>query len=91
MKKFKIIATIITLALCFASCNKQIVDTQYEFNYAYINMADTYTVQGKVESWCDYENSDQIQVKINGVTYLVHSSDITLVYDPDYTDGIRRV
>ena len=91
MNKAIAIATIIALTLCLASCNKQIVDTQYQFNYAYINVADMYHVQGEVESWCDYEDSDQIQVKIDGVTYLVHSSDVTLVYDPDYTGGVRRV
>lgn len=38
-------------------------------------------VDGKVESWKDFEDGDQIQVKIDGVTYLVHSSNITLIYD----------
>ena len=34
---------------------------------------------GKVESWCDYEG-DQLQVVIDGVTYLVHSSNIVMCH-----------
>ena len=36
-------------------------------------------VEGKIDSWTDYEDGDQIQVTINGVTYLVHSSDVVLI------------
>ena len=34
--------------------------------------------KGAVQSWTDYEDGDQIQVKIDGITYLVHSSNIAL-------------
>ena len=34
-------------------------------------------VEGKLNSWDDYEG-DQLQVKIDGVTYLVHSSNVVL-------------
>lgn len=37
------------------------------------------SVEGKVESWRDYEDGDQIQVTIDGVTYLVHASDAVLM------------
>ena len=33
--------------------------------------------QVKVDSWNDYEG-DQLQVKINGTTYLAHSSNVVL-------------
>lgn len=32
-----------------------------------------------VSSWKDYEDGDQIQVVIDGTTYLVHSSNIVLM------------
>ena len=38
-------------------------------------------VEGKVSSWTDFEDGDQIQVKINGKSYLVHSSNIVLISD----------
>lgn len=34
-------------------------------------------IEGKVDSWNDYEG-DQLQVKINGTTYLAHSSNVVL-------------
>lgn len=66
--------------------NRVFLDTQYNFNYAYIQLQDGTTVQGKlpkVNGWCDYEDGDQLQVKIDGVVYLVHSSNCTLIYDPE--------
>lgn len=42
-------------------------------------MPDGSVVSGKVSSWRDYEDGDQIQVVIDGVTYLVHSSNIVLM------------
>ena len=67
---------VITLSGCG---NKQIFDTTYTFNKAIIALPNGDIVEGKVEAWTDYEDGDQIQVKINGVTYLVHSSDIVLI------------
>ena len=49
----------------------------YEYNWAQLKMPDGTIVEGKVESWCDYEG-DQLQVVIDGVTYLVHSSNIVM-------------
>lgn len=37
-------------------------------------------VMRDVESWRDYEG-DQLQVVIDGVTYLVHSSNVVLRHD----------
>ena len=62
-----------------SGCNKQIFDTTYKFDKAIISLPNGDGVEGKVDSWTDYKDGDQIQVKINGVTYLVHSSDIVLI------------
>lgn len=79
----KILVTILTLMLMAAtlsSCgNYQVFDTTYEFDRAIISMPNGEIIEGKVDSWKDYEDGDQIQVKINGVTYLVHSSDVVLI------------
>lgn len=74
-----LVGVMISCFLC--SCNKQILDTTYRYNRAIIYLQDGTVVDGKVESWKDFEDGDQIQVKIDGVTYLVHSSNITLIYD----------
>ena len=78
----KILATFILMLLMAATlsgCNRQIIDTTYNFGKAIIYLPDGQIVEGKVENWLDYENSDQIQVKIDGVIYLVHSSNIVLI------------
>ena len=38
-------------------------------------------IEGKIDSWTDYEDGDQIQVVINGTTYLVHSTNIVLIQE----------
>ena len=63
--------------LLLASCNKQMIDLTYEYSQAQIKMPDGTVIEGKVDSWNDYEG-DQLQVKINGTTYLVHSSNVIL-------------
>lgn len=68
--------------ICLSGCgNKTAFDTTYTFNRAIVKLADGTIVDGKVQSWTDFEDGDQIQVKINGNTYLVHSSNITLIQE----------
>ena len=59
--------------------NKQIVDLTYAYDYAIILMPDGTVVKGKVQSWTDFEDGDQIQVKIDGKVYLTHSVNVVLI------------
>ena len=90
MKKHKglIIGIVILLTLVLSGSfifrsfyNKQVVDFTYKYDRAVIRLPDDTIVEGKVESWTDYADGDQIQVKIDGVTYLVHSSCVALIND----------
>lgn len=63
--------------------NQQIFDTTYSFERAIIQLQNGDVIDGEVTSWTDYENSDQIQVTIDGKTYLVHSSNITLISEQE--------
>jgi len=72
-----IIAVLSVLVL--SGCNKQMVDLTYSYKYAIIGLPNGETVEGKVSSWTDYEDGDQLQVKIDGKTYLVHSSNVVLI------------
>lgn len=54
-------------------------DTTYTFETAIIMLPNGEIIEGKVESWGDYADGDQIQVKIDGKTYLVHSSNTCLI------------
>ncbi len=60
-------------------CNKQLVDTTYSYDTVVISLPDGTTVRGKVESWKDYGDGDQIQVKVDGDMYLVHSANVALI------------
>ena len=71
----------LSLAVIITGCNKQMVDLTYSYEYAIISLPNGEVVEGKVSSWTDFEDGDQIQVKINGKTYLVHSSNIVLISD----------
>lgn len=84
MKKFFItLAAVLTIGAALTSCNMQVVDTKYNFDKAIISLPNGEIVEGEVESWLDYENSDQIQVKINGTTYFCHHSDVVLIQEAD--------
>lgn len=77
----KIFACMVAIsAVTLTACgNMQMVDTTWNYNKAVISLPDGTIVEGNVESWRDYADGDQIQVKIDGVTYLVHSGDVVLI------------
>lgn len=71
--------TVIAIILCLTGCNKQMIDMTYSYEYAILSLPNGEVVEGKVSGWTDFEDGDQIQVKIDGKTYLVHSEDIVLI------------
>lgn len=79
MKNIKIALIALVALLTLTACNYQMLDTTYRFDRAIISLPDGSVVEGKVESWIDYEDGDQLQVKVDGVTYLLHSSDVVLI------------
>ena len=79
MKKLAIIVSSIVLAVSLVACNKQVVDLTYSYERAIISLPNGEIVEGKVQSWTDFEDVDQIQVKIDGVTYLLHASQVVLI------------
>lgn len=83
MKSKILCAFLIAVVFVLTACNYQVIDLQYNFNYAYIQLQNGELIEGKVESWTDYEDGEQLQVTIDGVTYLTNSYNCTLVYDPN--------
>lgn len=69
----------IFVVILLAGCNKQMIDFTQSYERAIIYLPNGEVIEGKVSSWTDYEDGDQIQVKIDGKTYLVHSSNIVLI------------
>lgn len=80
--KRKIVALLLGLTLAISTLtgcsNKDVWDTVYTFDYAIIKLPNGEVVEGKVQSWYDYEG-EQLQVKINGVTYLTSSAKCILI------------
>ena len=81
MKK-KLLAAILALgmALSLAGCgNRQMIDLTYSYKYAIISLPNGEIIEGKVESWKDFEDGDQLQITVDDVTYLVHATDAALM------------
>lgn len=79
MKKFVILVLVMLIVISLVSCNAQLIDTTFYFDRAIIFLPNGELIEGKVESWANYENSDMTQVKIDGKTYLTHSSNVILI------------
>lgn len=78
--KFKSILSIIALTVLLTGCNKQVIDLDYTYNYAVIQLPNGQVVEGKVQSWTDYDDGEQLQVRIDGVTYLCSSYNCVLMH-----------
>ena len=74
MKKFVTAIFAIGIMFCMAGCNRQLIDTTYN----YISLPNGECLEGSVQSWTDYSDGDQIQVKIDGVTYLTDTTRVVL-------------
>ena len=81
MKKLIAMMLVLLMGLTLPGCNKQMVDLTYSYERAIIKLPNGEVIEGKVTSWTDFEDGDQIQVRIDGKTYLVHSSNIVLISD----------
>lgn len=69
---------VMTFALCACS-NRDMWDTVHTFDRVIVQLADGSVIEGKCQNWRDYENSDMMQVKVDGKTYLIHSVNCTLI------------
>ena len=76
---------IIFLAIILVSCtgcyNEQFIDMTYNYDRAVIYLPNGEIVEGRVNSWTDFEDGDSIQIKIDGKTYLAHICNVCLIDD----------
>ena len=94
MKKWKIGAAILLLVviLCVcASCDGSYYKTGNRitggsdvqtFTYAYIVLDGQEIVRGHITQWRDYDDSDVVQLLIDGKFYLTHYSNVVMIADP---------
>ena len=81
------LAVVVSLALTGCSSNigynKQVADLNYKFTRAIIRFADG-DMEVEIRSWCDYDDSDMIQITAtDGTVYYTHGSNIILICDND--------
>lgn len=83
MKKIFVgIILLIVCAIILCGCqigNRQIgFDTTQTFKWAIIQIGNGELIEGPVTNWRDFEEGDEVQVTINGVTFLTHYSNVIL-------------
>lgn len=90
MKKIILVALLLISVLMMTGCslgNRQIgLDLKQSFDEAIIILHNgDEVIEGKIDSWRDFDESDVVQVTIEGVTYLTHYSNVILVrYDNEH-------
>lgn len=80
-KKIIILVVILAAAVFILSAcgNRQMIDTTYSFNKAYIKLGDEWKVVS-VKGWRDFDDGDEIQVQDSeGNTYLTHYNNVVMV------------
>lgn len=95
MKKYwrviLLVVMLISALLIFAGCESQHKtgnritggkDVQ-TFTYAYVVLGGHEVAKGAVTQWRDYDNSDTVQVLVDGKYYLTHYTNVVLVADPN--------
>lgn len=82
MKKIVFVTLILVLCLTLTACrigNRDIgFDTKQTFRWAIIQLGNGELIEGPVDSWRDFQESDVVQVTIEGITYLTHYSNAIL-------------
>lgn len=53
------------------------------FTYCYVVLGGKEIARGAVTQWRDYDNSDTVQVLVNGKYYLTHYTNVVLIADPE--------
>lgn len=89
MKKVFLVLFLCLLVFALTACSEiktgnRIVEGKdvQTFTYAYIRLGDKDIDEGYVTQWRDYNDSDTVQVLLNGKYYLTHYSCVVLVADP---------
>lgn len=59
--------------------SRSCVDMAWRYDYAMIRMPDGSVIQGTLEAWKNFHNSDTIQLKIDGKIYLTHYKNVVLI------------
>lgn len=90
-KLFAIVVALIIMVLVLVGCENahktgnRITggkDVQ-TFTYCYVVLDGQEITRGAITQWRDYDNSDVVQVLVDGKFYLTHYSNVVLIADPE--------
>jgi len=99
MKRFLLVLVLVAMALAMTACDTATTGNRavwgkdvQTFTYAYIRLGDKDIVEGYITQWRDYDDSDVVQIMIDGKYYLTHYSCVVMIADPHhgslgYADG----
>ena len=89
LKILLLIAAVIACVFVFSGCETKMGnritsgrDVQ-TFTYCYVVLGGQEIVRGAITQWRDYQDSDVVQVLVNGKFYLTHYSNVVLIADPE--------
>lgn len=80
-KKILTLVLVGMMMLSIVGCgNMDILDTNYTYNRAIIDLANGKSIEVEVKQWRDYENGEQLQIVTpDGTVYLTSSYNCTLI------------
>ena len=92
LKIFAVVIVLIVTTFTLSSCDGDYYKTGNRitggkdvqtFTYAYIVLDGQEIARGAITQWRDYDNSDVVQVLVNGKYYLTHYSNVVMIADPE--------
>ena len=80
-KKILGVLLVAMMMLSMVGCgNMDMLDTNYTYNMAIIDLANGESIEVEVKQWRDYENGEQLQIITpDGTVYLTSSYNCTLI------------
>ena len=89
-KSIALVVLAVVMLLVFTGCEQHKTGNRITggkdvqtFTGCYIVLGGKEIVRGAVTQWRDYDNSDTVQVLVNGKYYLTHYTNVVLVADPE--------
>jgi len=90
MKKVILLLVLVVCVFVMSSCDEHKSGNRITggkdvqtFTYCYVVLGGKEVVRGAVTQWRDYDNSDTVQVLVDGKYYLTHYTNVVLVADPN--------
>ena len=89
MKKRILAGLIAGLTMMMTGCTNggyDIIDTTWTYERAIMKLPNGEVIDGRVQSWRDYDDGDVVQIKIDDNTYYVHMENIVLISEDENWD-----